>query len=496
MRIKLTKARNEAAIVKSGIGEDGRQALHDVQQTWRCENCGESFGEEETLKLHLAEHKQSSKEQPEVVKLKKNPETDSPSGKSPPFKKRKLKSSIEDVENVQHTPEKLPEADVEESSIDPTDTVRTLDDNTNDDDNNDVDEYSEEVQSDEEFIIVEGNADGVRALQCPKCREVFSEDEQAFEKHVNECKIFRCYHCGKHFGSEFVLERHVKVFHSKPKVKCDYCVKMFVTKDELAAHVSTWHKLMPKKGPKVLKKIVASREGKKLADGSRECEQCGEVVVGDAEWTAHIALHDVAGVIQCDTCYKTFESEKQMQVHKRNTHIVAAPVGKTCEICSKEFHSTGSFNIHMVEKHGARGNFGCEVCGKQFLSKARMLDHMANHSSARPHICPTCGKTYKTKRNLDDHMRIHLDNEGFPCGKCGKMFKTKQYLSVHLLHTHPDTRRFHCDICGKLFKTKNVLDVHIEYHLNELNYQCDICEKRYNTKKSLFSHKQKHLKTT
>ena len=523
VRIKLTKVRS--AELSSGskrlgtaegdevtnikdiarvLNESGSSALHRVEEKWLCHNCDEVFDDKENLKQHLADHEQSKKLRKVVVLKEKQGMKETSSrkdvnGKSPARKKRRLDKQGENVEGPE--PPKHHEEVQTEPSPDQIDASSKPLDELNDDDDEDANGVvdhgwdEEKAASDEEFILVQGNTDGVRALQCPKCRETFSDDEDSFERHVSDCKIFKCFHCGKEFGSEFVLERHVKVFHSRLEFRCEYCVKRFVTKDELAVHVTTWHKLMPRKGPKVRKKI-ATKDGKRLAGGVRECEQCGEVIKSDTEWLTHMTLHGLIVQIQCDICYKTFESEKQMHLHKKNAHKVAHAMaqGKSCGICRKDFHTTGAFNIHMVEKHGLRGNYGCEVCGKQFLSKARLHDHMANHSTERPHICPTCGKTYKTKRNLDDHMRTHLDNEGFPCGKCGKLFKTKQYLSVHLLHTHPDTRRFHCDICGKLFKTKNVLDVHIEYHMNELNYHCDMCEKRYNTKKSLLAHKQKHLK--
>ena len=521
VRIKLTKTRSDVISnqdKKLGAGQDvevtktkdnarvftegGINTLHLLEEKWLCHNCDQVFDDKEILKHHLVDHEQLKKP-PQIVVLKANQgDKDSSPGKkvdekSPDRKKRRLDKSSEDVVDLEFLKHDDTNTKVDLNQINTS--LITLDELNDDVDNDDDvvdDEWDEEkVVSDDEFILVEGNTDGVRALQCPKCREAFSDEEDSYEKHVNKCKVFKCFHCCKEFGSEFVLERHVKVFHSKLEFQCEYCVKKFVTKDELAVHVTTWHKLMPRKGLKLRKKI-ATKDGKKLEEGERECKQCGEVVRGDTEWMTHMALHGLGVEIQCDICYKAFESEKQMQVHKKNAHMISHTMaqGKSCAICSKDFHSTGAFNIHMVEKHGMKGNYGCEVCGKQFLSKARLNDHMANHSKERPHICPTCGKTYKTKRNLDDHMRTHLDHEGFPCGKCGKLFKTKQYLSVHLLHTHPDTRRFHCEKCGKLFKTKNVLDVHIEYHLNELNYRCDLCEKRYNTKKSLLAHKQKHLK--
>ena len=522
VRIKLTKTRKDEISNPDqnlGAGQDGEvtkikdiarvfteggsNILHLFEEKWLCHNCDKVFDDKEMLKHHMADHEQSQKLRQVVVLNEKQGGKGRSSRKefdekSPDRKKRRLDKNSEDVVDLESLKHDNVNANAGLNQIN-TSSSKTLDELNDDVDNDEdvVDDDSDEEKavSDEEFILVEGNTDGVRALQCPKCREAFSDEEDSFEKHVNQCKVFKCFQCGKEFGSEFVLERHVKVFHSKLEFQCDYCVKRFVTKDELAVHVTTWHKLMPRKGPKVRKKI-ATKDGKRLEEGKRECKQCGEVIKGDSEWMTHMALHGLVVQIQCDVCYKTFESEKQMQVHKKNAHMISYTMAqdKSCRICNKDFHSTGAFNIHMVEKHGLKGNYGCEVCGKQFLSKARLHDHMANHSKERPHICPTCGKTYKTKRNLDDHVRTHLDNEGFPCGKCGKMFKTKQYLSVHLLHTHPDTRRFHCEKCGKLFKTKHVLDVHIEYHLNELNYHCDMCEKRYNTKKSLLAHKQKHLK--
>ena len=459
--------------------------------------CDEAFSEKEHLHEHdVMVHGHSKnkfalvKKDGENLSTKKQPVVES---KEPPKKKRKLTLDESSEENADTVSDSKPDTENRVEAIE-------FEDESNGNYGTAIAWEDGQYSSDEEFILVEGNTDGLGSMQCPKCRETFDEevDVGIFEKHIELCKICKCNHCDKEFGSELVLERHIKIFHSKFDFECEYCVRKFCTKDELAVHGTTYHKLIPKKRPKTeVKPPPVKAERMQLIGGQYKCDRCDEIIQGDEEWMAHIALHNFSDVpIQCDLCPKTFETEKQMHAHKKNVHDILEKsyAEKSCAICNKDFNSTTNYKIHMIEKHGHKGRYGCEVCGKQYQSKARFEDHKANHSKERPHICPTCGRTYKTKRNLDDHMRIHTDSEGFTCGKCGKLFKTKGYLQVHMLHTHPDTRRFHCDICGKLFKTKNVLDVHIEYHLNEMKYQCDYCDKRFNAKKNLQSHVKKHLK--
>ncbi len=77
--------------------------------------------------------------------------------------------------------------------------------------------------------------------------EVWTRAEESCQpkseaKDAGIVEKFRCDECGKIFGQERYLKRHVSTVHLKEKkFKCDLCDKMFGQAEHLKTHVSTVH---------------------------------------------------------------------------------------------------------------------------------------------------------------------------------------------------------------------------------------------------------------
>ena len=72
---------------------------------------------------------------------------------------------------------------------------------------------------------------------------VTSLEEEAHDKSSveNEGISFLCYHCGEHYDSEDLLNRHEMNNHQEPEVKCPHCNVSHRNNDTLENHIKTVH---------------------------------------------------------------------------------------------------------------------------------------------------------------------------------------------------------------------------------------------------------------
>lgn len=130
---------------------------------------------------------------------------------------------------------------------------------------------------------------------------------------------------------------------------------------------------------------------------------------------------------QCDKCHKKF-AERTSLINHLKTHSPTQQVLR-CNLCSHNFHTESSFEVHKI------------------------LNHSTN-SPKGPFTCPLCEKVYDTREGFRNHYHQHKPAKNFLCIRCGTMFKNKKYLKRHMM-IHDDIRPFKCEFegCSKSFRT-------------------------------------------
>lgn len=106
----------------------------------------------------------------------------------------------------------------------------------------------------------------------------------------------------------------------------------------------------------------------------------------------------------------------------------------------------------------------CDICGETFISKAKLIEHVNDHSH-RFHKCLFCERVFGKVMNLRKHYQ----------------------------DDHPDSnpykeKKFHCHLCPKKYLTDFLLGQHMLSHENLKSQKCALCDFATNTLYDLKNH--------
>nr|XP_033465400.1 zinc finger protein 771-like [Epinephelus lanceolatus] len=166
-------------------------------------------------------------------------------------------------------------------------------------------------------------------------------------------KPFSCSECGKRFGCNGDLNRHIRSHTGEKPFDCSECGKRFGQKGQLRIH-------------------MRSHTGEKP--------------------------------FSCSECGKRFGHSGDLKIHMR-FHTGEKPF--SCSECGKRFGRSGHLKIHMT-CHTGEKPFSCSECGKRFGCNGDLKRHMRSHTGEKPFSCSECGKRFSQSGDLTRHMTSHI----------------------------------------------------------------------------------------
>nr|XP_006812793.1 PREDICTED: zinc finger protein 729-like [Saccoglossus kowalevskii] len=194
--------------------------------------------------------------------------------------------------------------------------------------------------------------------------------------------------------------------------------------------------------------------------------------------------------LKCQTCKKTFCSQKNLETHWKSYHTKHDKPHK-CKYCTHTFKTPKELAVH-VKKHSLQGPYGCEYCKYRFFTKTAQFRHMKTHKETSIE-CKKCGQRFASQHSFTRHMEAHAENEQYKCPyceySCKNMTLLKRHLSKHIGKKHTTLK---CEQCGKEFLRKSRLDRHMLIHSDVKPFKCKHCEKRYYTVGNLKKHIKMH----
>ncbi|ELW66834.1 Zinc finger protein 672 [Tupaia chinensis] len=222
----------------------------------------------------------------------------------------------------------------------------------------------------------------------------------------------RCGVCGKSFGKNSTLTRHLQTHSGEKPFKCPECGKGFLESATLVRHQRT-------------------HTGEK----PYACGDCGRRFSESSTLLRHQRSHQGARPHACATCGKGFGQRSDLVVHQR-THTGERPF--PCPDCGRRFSDRSDLTKHRRTHTGERP-YRCELCGQRFTCVSNLNVHRRNHAGHKPHKCPECGKAFSVASKLALHRKTHLGERPAACTECGKCFSHSPLLSQHQ-RTHARAR--------------------------------------------------------
>uniref|UniRef100_A0A8C3Y178 Zinc finger protein 827 n=1 Tax=Catharus ustulatus TaxID=91951 RepID=A0A8C3Y178_CATUS len=365
-------------------------------------------------------------------------------------------------------------------------------------------------------------------------------------------QLFPCDVCGKVFGRQQTLSRHLSLHTEERKYKCHLCPYAAKCRANLNQHLTVHSvKLVSTDTEDIVSAVTAEPSDGKKHPYYYSCHVCGFETEMNVQFVSHMSLHvdkeQWMFAICCTACDFVTMEEADMKAHVNNKHtaeerktpsesnspsssslsalsdsanskedaditpknkgsnnllvISVVPGSQTsvnteeksekgfeCVFCNFVCKTKNMFERHL-QIHLITRMFECDVCHKFMKTPEQLLEHKKCHTVPTGGLkCPFC--IYSTNRPaaMECHLKTHYKME-YKCRICQTVKANQLELEMHI-REHRLGNHYKCDQCGYLSKTANKLIEHVRVHTGERPFHCDQCSYSCKRKDNLNLHKK------
>uniref|UniRef100_A0A8C7I253 Zinc finger protein 827 n=1 Tax=Oncorhynchus kisutch TaxID=8019 RepID=A0A8C7I253_ONCKI len=265
-------------------------------------------------------------------------------------------------------------------------------------------------------------------------------------------QLHPCPVCGKVFGRQQTLSRHLSLHTEERKYTCHLCPYAAKCRANLNQHLTIHSVKLVSTDAEQMVRAVASAEGR---DGKTfpyyySCHACGFQTGLNAQFVSHMSLHvdkeQWMFALCCSACDYVCVEESDMKSHVSHGHTglnSRSPLSETKSTSS----SLSALSDSLNSSEGGELTHANEEL-KNLLappSSAGSQSSSSSHSgsgteekSEKGFECVFCNFVCKTRTMYERHLQIHLITRMFECDVCHKFLKTPEQLLEHKkCHTVP-----------------------------------------------------------
>ncbi|XP_040525941.1 zinc finger protein 827 isoform X5 [Gallus gallus] len=365
-------------------------------------------------------------------------------------------------------------------------------------------------------------------------------------------QLFPCEVCGKVFGRQQTLSRHLSLHTEERKYKCHLCPYAAKCRANLNQHLTVHSvKLVSTDTEDIVSAVTSEGSDGKKHPYYYSCHVCGFETEMNVQFVSHMSLHvdkeQWMFSICCTACDFVTMEEADMKAHVNSKHtaeerktpsdsnspsssslsalsdsanskedadispknkgsnnllvISVVPGTQTslnteeksekgfeCVFCNFVCKTKNMFERHL-QIHLITRMFECDVCHKFMKTPEQLLEHKKCHTVPTGGLkCPFC--IYSTNRPaaMECHLKTHYKME-YKCRICQTVKANQLELEMHI-REHRLGNHYKCDQCGYLSKTANKLIEHVRVHTGERPFHCDQCSYSCKRKDNLNLHKK------
>ncbi|XP_062851342.1 zinc finger protein 827 isoform X1 [Trichomycterus rosablanca] len=260
---------------------------------------------------------------------------------------------------------------------------------------------------------------------------------------LNE-QLYPCPVCGKVFGRQQTLSRHLSLHTDERKYKCHLCPYAAKCRANLNQHLTIHSvKLVSTDAEHIVNSVTTDRGERKNCPYYYSCGVCGFQTELNAKFVSHMSVHvdkeQWMFSLCCNSCEYVGVDEAEMK-----THINAEHTGLNSRSPLSESKSTSSSLSALSDSLNSSEGGDVTQGGEEL----KIL--LAPPSSASSQSSSASGTEEKSEK-------------GFECVFCNFVCKTRAMYERHL-QIHLITRMFECDVCHKFMKTPEQLLEHKKCH--------------------------------
>ncbi|KAH0616018.1 hypothetical protein JD844_026767, partial [Phrynosoma platyrhinos] len=317
-------------------------------------------------------------------------------------------------------------------------------------------------------------------------------------------QLFPCDVCGKVFGRQQTLSRHLSLHTEERKYKCHLCPYAAKCRANLNQHLTVHSvKLVSTDTEDIVSAVTSEGSDGKKHPYYYSCHVCGFETEMNVQFVSHMSLHvdkeQWMFSICCTACDFVTMEESDMKVHVATKHAGEerktpsdsnSPSSSSLSALSDYANSKEDAEISPKPKGPNNLLVISVVPGSQTILNAEEKSEKGPCVSVSLALdrCPFC--IYSTNRPaaMECHLKTHYKME-YKCRICQAVKANQLELEMHI-REHRLGNHYKCDQCGYLSKTANKLIEHVRVHTGERPFHCDQCSYSCKRKDNLNLHKK------
>ncbi|XP_065813073.1 zinc finger protein 827 isoform X6 [Labrus bergylta] len=267
---------------------------------------------------------------------------------------------------------------------------------------------------------------------------------------LNE-QLFPCPVCGKVFGRQQTLSRHLSLHTEERKYKCHLCPYAAKCRANLNQHLTIHSvKLVNTDAEQIVSAVTVDSAERKNCPYYYSCHVCDFQTELNAQFVSHMSLHvdkeQWMFSLCCSVCDYVCMEENDMKSHISTGHAglnSRSPLSETKSTSSSLSALSDSLNSSEGGDltHGNEELRGLLAPPSSAGSQSSSGSHSGSGTedkSDKGFECVFCNFVCKTRSMYERHLQIHLITRMFECDVCHKFLKTPEQLLEHKkCHTVP-----------------------------------------------------------
>ncbi|KAK9540543.1 hypothetical protein VZT92_002989 [Zoarces viviparus] len=320
---------------------------------------------------------------------------------------------------------------------------------------------------------------------------------------LNE-QLFPCPVCGKVFGRQQTLSRHLSLHTDERKYKCHLCPYAAKCRANLNQHLTIHSvKLVNTDAEQIVSAVTAESAERKNCPYYYSCHVCDFQTELNAQFVSHMSLHvdkeQWMFSLCCSVCDYVCMEENDMKNHISTGHAglsSRSPLSETKSTSSSLSALSDSLNSSEGGDltHGNEELRGLLALPSSAGSQSSSGSHSGSGTedkSDKGFECVFCNFVCKTRSMYERHLQIHLITRMFECDVCHKFLKTPEQLLEHKkCHTVP-SGGLKCPFCIYSTNRPAAMECHLKTHC-KMEYRCRICQGLWPDQASLEAHMRGH----
>ncbi|KAJ8262160.1 hypothetical protein GJAV_G00163170 [Gymnothorax javanicus] len=275
---------------------------------------------------------------------------------------------------------------------------------------------------------------------------VSHDSEKAGEDGVwrlNE-QLYPCPVCGKVFGRQQTLSRHLSLHTEERKYRCHLCPYAAKCRANLNQHLTVHSvKLVSTDAEQIVTAVTAESSHRSNCPYYYSCHVCGFETELNAQFVSHMSLHvdkeQWMFSLCCSSCDFVCSEENDIK-----QHIAADHTGLSSRSPLSETKSTSSLSALSDSLNGSESG-DASLANEELQgllvppsSGGSQSGSGTDDKSEKGLECVFCNFVCKTRTMYERHLQIHLIARMFECDVCHKFMKTPEQLLEHKkCHTVP-----------------------------------------------------------